>query len=139
MTYYKFDDKVYLDFMKDLVDGKITPQQFEKSYMKQWDTDRDKQFASITPEIQYAQENISLLYKKNEITIEQYKNKWCEIRSISEKDSLIQDILDRGYTTCDVYWDDATEEDLKNGQLDDKGLIEEITQLYAELEELLKK
>ncbi|MDR2171387.1 MAG: colicin immunity domain-containing protein [Planctomycetaceae bacterium] len=138
MTYYKFDYNMYLDLMKNLVTGKITPHEFEQSYMKQWETDRDKQNASITSEMESKTHNIRLLRERNIITIEQYENKWCEIREISEKDSLLHNIIDRGYTTCDVYWDDATEEDVANGQLDDKGLIKEISELYVELQKLLE-
>ncbi|MDR2407222.1 MAG: hypothetical protein LBE13_03805 [Bacteroidales bacterium] len=138
MTYYKFDGRMYLDLMNNLIVGKITPQKFQQMYMEQWEIDRDKQFSSITPEMEYEEKKIDLLLGRMKITIEQHKNKWCKIRNISEQDSLIQDIINRGYTTCDVYWDDATEEDLKNGQLDDNGLIEEITKLYAELKEVLK-
>jgi hypothetical protein len=141
---YTREPSVYLELMRKLVESEVSPSEFSKLYMEQWEIDRDNGHAFVAiPEIQNALSANKLKFHNHEISSEEYDTVERAILNVTEFDLKIIHITDIGYTTCDVYWEeweDPPEEEIKKGWiLDDQGLIKTIAGLYQELKELVDK
>lgn len=120
----------YISLLQEFLAEAVTPSAFVNDFFALWKTDSDEEHDQKLKWQRPFDEELIAQHADGRITGEQFSEQWARLWNISSDGKALRNVLDRIFTTCDVYNEDDNREEY---ELDETQFRNEIQSLDIEL------